>query len=304
MALFRKKAPHSALGIAFLEQSRTASKRALIARCKAISMDDNSFRTIASRSTNEFLLHWQYASCWLAQALQAGERATIAATAGGVLFDLDPASAPLAALQTEILVAGLVDREIGIRQVADAVIIRNFPELEIERENSSWGLAGFEMASSLRFLDMLLKEFKPMEDESTLPAKRPNRICDGDEAIKSFIGESSPPTSRSRIEPERPVRGAQIKEGADASGFGLDLSDPILCRNIPDEYHYISRLRDVYGYKLDAKRLGSFASEEFDHPVDGWMLKLRNGSQKKIFVYPYADEESDKAPEGLILLGN
>lgn len=91
-------------------------------------------------------------------------------------------------------------------------------------------------------------------------------------------------------------------ETSTSQEFGRSVDDPVPCESIPLSYWYLSRLAQSDGSSLNYERIGSFGSDHYSGPIDGYLLTTSDGEQTKIFVWPYAQQTSSKAPVGLILL--
>lgn len=83
--------------------------------------------------------------------------------------------------------------------------------------------------------------------------------------------------------------------------FGLTIDTPVPVTNIPAGSEYLRLLATPDHKRLQTRRLGSFSSSRFEHPVDKWELRDSAGRFiYHLFVYAYAASDAKRAPQGLI----
>ncbi|MBS9773781.1 MAG: hypothetical protein KGV59_01310 [Tenacibaculum sp.] len=84
--------------------------------------------------------------------------------------------------------------------------------------------------------------------------------------------------------------------------FGLDITNPIPVRSVPDSYNYLKRLRTAFDDKLTYDRIGSMNAPNIEQIIDAYNLYLDNKKIATIYICPYNKKTSSKAPKGLKLV--
>ena len=93
-------------------------------------------------------------------------------------------------------------------------------------------------------------------------------------------------------------RSVSVSEGID---FGVSLDNPVKAVSIADGYNYLNQLRTSEGNPVKYERLGSMSGKN-GNIIDGYMLYYEEAGAKhniKIYIDPYAVENSGEAPRGL-----
>ena len=88
--------------------------------------------------------------------------------------------------------------------------------------------------------------------------------------------------------------------------FGVSIDNPVKAVTIADGYNYLNQLRTNEGNPVKYERLGSMRGKH-GGIIDGYMLYYEEAGTKhsiKIYIDPYAVENSDKAPEGLTFINS
>lgn len=82
------------------------------------------------------------------------------------------------------------------------------------------------------------------------------------------------------------------------------VGNPILCTSVPNAERYLAALRDHAGAPVRFRRF-TLHWEEKDAgvPLDGWILRLSDGSDQTLYINPNATEETLRAPVGFTLSG-
>ena len=83
--------------------------------------------------------------------------------------------------------------------------------------------------------------------------------------------------------------------------FATTIENPILTTSIPDSYAYLNALRTHDNASVYYKRLGSFKGKN-GGIIDGYMLRYEEAGIEhsvRVYINPYATENSKEAPEGL-----
>ena len=85
--------------------------------------------------------------------------------------------------------------------------------------------------------------------------------------------------------------------------YGYSLTNPIPTKGIFGSEIYLDRLKSSKeGTKIKWERIGSFSSDNIEHPIDGY--KLFNTSEDfiaTIYISHYHQKNSNKAPDGFEL---
>ncbi len=76
--------------------------------------------------------------------------------------------------------------------------------------------------------------------------------------------------------------------------------NPIRCTSVPNAERYLAALRDATGAPVRFRRFALLAGEG-NAPVDGWLLRLSDGTDRRLYINPGAFEDTQSAPEGLTL---
>lgn len=77
-------------------------------------------------------------------------------------------------------------------------------------------------------------------------------------------------------------------------------ANPILCTSVPNAERYLAALRDASGNPIRFRRFALLKGNG-GIPVDGWLLRLSNGSDQRLHINPNALEDTPFAPEGFTL---
>lgn len=83
--------------------------------------------------------------------------------------------------------------------------------------------------------------------------------------------------------------------------FGLKESNPIPVSSIPASYKYLRSLRTKGGEGIRFRRIGSIFVENIPNPIDAYEITKSDGSRIELFINPYREEDSKRAPEGFCL---
>ncbi|MCX7954434.1 MAG: hypothetical protein N3A01_04490 [Bacteroidales bacterium] len=83
--------------------------------------------------------------------------------------------------------------------------------------------------------------------------------------------------------------------------FGLEITNPIPTRSIPDSYFYLNRLRTKNGSKITYKRIGSMRAPNIKHLIDAYRIYENGKEIAIIYICPYNKKNSNKAPKGFEL---
>lgn len=102
------------------------------------------------------------------------------------------------------------------------------------------------------------------------------------------------------IRPETLAKAPPMKPRADAP-LGAQ-GNPILCTSVPNAERYLAALRDASGSPPRFRRF-ALLREDGKAPVDGWLLRLSDGSNRRLYINPNASEDTLSAPEGFTLSG-
>ncbi len=84
--------------------------------------------------------------------------------------------------------------------------------------------------------------------------------------------------------------------------FGLDKTNPIPVRSVPESYNYLKRLRTSNGGNLTYDRIGSMKAPNIEQIIDAYNLYLDNKKIATIYICPYNKKTSSKAPKGFKLV--
>lgn len=85
--------------------------------------------------------------------------------------------------------------------------------------------------------------------------------------------------------------------------FGLVKTNPIPTRGIIGSNAYLARLRTASGKLVEHSRIGSTSAKEVtESMIDFYDIKLDGKSVATIYICPYNKRNSEKAPEGFILV--
>jgi hypothetical protein len=83
--------------------------------------------------------------------------------------------------------------------------------------------------------------------------------------------------------------------------FGLVNTNPIPTQNVRGSNDYLSRLRTMRGSPLETNRIGSTSAEGISTGmIDVYVIKA-DGQEVTLYLCPYHNRTSRKAPEGFIL---
>ena len=89
---------------------------------------------------------------------------------------------------------------------------------------------------------------------------------------------------------------------ADGYGeFGLEPTNPIPTSSIPHSYFYLDRLRTKNGSKITYDRMGSVSSANIGNLIDEYSISLDGKELTSIYICPYNEVTSTKAPKGFKL---
>lgn len=83
--------------------------------------------------------------------------------------------------------------------------------------------------------------------------------------------------------------------------FGFSLSNPIPCNSVLGANLYLRQLTTVDGARVAHTRIGSFTSETVKLPVDGYQLEAGGMKLGTIYISPYQERNSRRAPSGFVL---
>jgi hypothetical protein len=86
--------------------------------------------------------------------------------------------------------------------------------------------------------------------------------------------------------------------------FGLEITNPVPTRSIPDGYHYLNCLRTTDGSKITYSRIGSMSAPNINQIIDGYKIYVQGNQIATIYICPYNKKNSSKAPKGFILMSN
>jgi len=84
--------------------------------------------------------------------------------------------------------------------------------------------------------------------------------------------------------------------------FGLEITNPIPVRSIPDGYFYLNRLKTVEGMDVSYERIGAMQASNIQHTIDGYNLFVKGKKIAVVFICPYNICTSKKAPRGFKLI--
>lgn len=83
--------------------------------------------------------------------------------------------------------------------------------------------------------------------------------------------------------------------------FGLTETNPVPVKGILANEAYLSQLRTLKGEELRWNRLGSTHAPNINSPIDIYHVTTKNGiDMGKIYISPYQNHTSTKAPKGFI----
>ena len=87
--------------------------------------------------------------------------------------------------------------------------------------------------------------------------------------------------------------------------FGLEITNPIPVRGIPESKYYLNRLRLPNGDKITWVRCGSCRSENIDAIIDSYKIMDTSGNAIcSLYICPYNKKTSSKRPKGFIFDGD
>ncbi|MBQ3450201.1 MAG: sel1 repeat family protein [Synergistaceae bacterium] len=89
------------------------------------------------------------------------------------------------------------------------------------------------------------------------------------------------------------------KLSSSSEPFALSINNPVKAVSVSEGYRYLNRLRTKKGRPVKYHRIGSMTDSR-DHTIDAYTLYLLDETMT-IYINPYAKENSQQAPEGLIL---
>ena len=83
--------------------------------------------------------------------------------------------------------------------------------------------------------------------------------------------------------------------------FGLEVTNPIPVNTIFGNTAYLARLRTPEGVKVRYERKGSTGAKNIQNPID--IYEIYNGDEMiaTLYISPYHNKNSEKAPEGFKL---
>ena len=91
-------------------------------------------------------------------------------------------------------------------------------------------------------------------------------------------------------------------EGAKGQ-FGKNVDNPIPVNTIAGNTRYLEKIRTTQGEKILYERRGSTLGEAVEKPIDVYeIMDLKKNVIDKFFISPYHKKDSQKAPEGYILI--
>lgn len=89
------------------------------------------------------------------------------------------------------------------------------------------------------------------------------------------------------------------KSSSSSEPFALSINNPVKAVSVSEGYRYLNRLRTKKGRPVKYHRIGSMTDSR-NNIIDAYTLYLLDDSMT-IYINPYAKENSEQAPEGLIL---
>ena len=97
--------------------------------------------------------------------------------------------------------------------------------------------------------------------------------------------------------------GTDLDEMPEGKGeFGLDISNPIPVRSIPENEVYLKRLRLSNGESITWRRICSCSADNIPNLIDAYEIYDSKGASVCILhLCPYNRKTSNKAPKGFIL---
>lgn len=85
--------------------------------------------------------------------------------------------------------------------------------------------------------------------------------------------------------------------------FGLCKTNPIPTRGVPGSNEYLSRLRTKDGRSIESSRRGSTSAPEVTSGmIDMYSISSEGSSLGTVYLCPYHKKNSEKAPEGFLLI--
>ncbi len=93
-------------------------------------------------------------------------------------------------------------------------------------------------------------------------------------------------------------------EGELAKGhgeFGLEVTNPVPVNSISDGYQYLDHLRTQDDSAVTYDRIGSVQAPNINELIDAYDIYLDEKKITTIYICPYGDQTSTKAPQGFIL---
>ena len=87
--------------------------------------------------------------------------------------------------------------------------------------------------------------------------------------------------------------------------YGLTATNPVPAKGIFANTAYLSKLRTLKGEELEWERRGSTGASNIEMPIDIYHIKTKNGKDLgNIYISPYQNHTSTKAPKGFIHIEN
>ncbi len=103
------------------------------------------------------------------------------------------------------------------------------------------------------------------------------------------------------LEYEAAARKYQFDMKKPCGPFGLTEKNPVMTRSIKDSNDYLSRLTTEDGKTIKWSRLGSTNAPEFSNDmIDMYQISVDELDIALIYICPYHQNNSDKAPDGFI----
>ena len=83
--------------------------------------------------------------------------------------------------------------------------------------------------------------------------------------------------------------------------FGLESTNPIPTRNIIGSKQYLEKLKTMDGKKIQYERQGHAIAKNIQDPIDIYEISMNGQIISTLFINPYNQKNSSKAPKGFKL---
>ncbi|MDR2839800.1 MAG: hypothetical protein LBV75_00825 [Paludibacter sp.] len=83
--------------------------------------------------------------------------------------------------------------------------------------------------------------------------------------------------------------------------FGIEITNPIPVRSIPDSYFYLRKLKTTNGESITFDRIGSRRAPNIANVIDAYRISVNGKQIATIYICPYNKATSKKAPKGFKL---